>query len=79
MSRKHQFEKKIFKEFNYKYQHSENSSVSLQLFILENVYSFDGSENQLTIARTYNIQFLCSYNLKWYPFDTQARYLDGDS
>jgi hypothetical protein len=38
----------------------------------ENVYSFDGSENMVRVARTYNIQFLCTYNLKWYPFDTQV-------
>ena len=53
-------------------------SVHANHLISENVYSFDGSENMLRIARTYNIQFLCAYNLKWYPFDTQVSfYCDG--
>ncbi|XP_023337751.1 uncharacterized protein LOC111708564 [Eurytemora carolleeae] len=38
---------------------------------LENYVTFSGSENKLMVSRTYNIKFICNYNLRWYPFDSQ--------
>jgi hypothetical protein len=40
---------------------------------LRNVYFFRGDENPLEISRVYSTEWLCSYNMLWYPFDTQVQ------
>ena len=44
--------------------------------VKDNTYVFDGEENALQSERTYNTQFICSYKMNWYPFDTQTCYMD---
>ena len=34
-------------------------------------FYFSGSDNPLTFSRIYDIRFICSYNMAWYPFDLQ--------
>ena len=41
-----------------------------------NVYLFKGSENKLEISQVYDIYFICQYNMKRYPFDTQECHVD---
>ena len=36
---------------------------------------FSGSKNSLIMKQTYTHAFQCPYNLKHYPFDTQASFL----
>ena len=36
-------------------------------FSLENMQHFEGSENKLTQTRTYNVNFICIYDLTWCP------------
>ena len=38
----------------------------------ENIYYFKGSENSLELSRTYRINFICSYDMALFPFDTQT-------
>ena len=38
---------------------------------LQNAYVFEGNENPLTIARVYDITFICEFNVRIFPFDTQ--------
>ena len=38
---------------------------------LQNAYIYKGSENPLIIARVYDIRFLCDFNMRVFPFDTQ--------
>ena len=38
---------------------------------LQNTYIFKGGENPLTIARIYDIDFICEFDMSVYPFDTQ--------
>ena len=38
---------------------------------LDNIYIFDGSDNLLTINRIYDTEWICTYDMAWYPFDTQ--------
>ena len=38
---------------------------------LQNTYIFEGGENPLTIARIYDIEFICEFNMRVFPFDTQ--------
>ena len=38
---------------------------------LKNKLVFRGSENPLTVSRFYKTNFICDFNMGWYPFDTQ--------
>lgn len=38
----------------------------------EDIETFDGSENTISISRVYSIQFFCEYDMAWYPFDVQT-------
>ena len=38
----------------------------------KNIYIYKGSENPLLISRVYSVKWLCSYDMQWYPFDTQV-------
>ena len=37
-----------------------------------NVYIYQGRENTLKISRVYSTEWLCSYEMINYPFDTQV-------
>ena len=34
-------------------------------------FYFRGTDNPITFSRIYDIRFICSYNMAWYPFDLQ--------
>ena len=38
---------------------------------LDNIYIFKGSENPIKNERLYEINWICNYQIQWYPFDTQ--------
>ena len=38
---------------------------------LQNAYIYKGSENPMTIARVYDIDFICEFDMRIIPFDTQ--------
>ena len=38
----------------------------------ESIEYFEGAENPFSMTRRYNIQFLCTYEMGWYPFDLQT-------
>ena len=40
--------------------------------ISENIYYFHGSENILELSRTYRVDFICSYDMASFPFDSQT-------
>ena len=35
-------------------------------------YVFDGAENSITSRRVYSSDWLCDYDMQYYPFDTQV-------
>ena len=37
----------------------------------QNIYIFNGESTKLRMTRAYETEFLCSYNMAWYPFDSQ--------
>lgn len=39
---------------------------------VDNIYIYAGAANPLTISRVYSTKWLCSYNMLYYPFDTQT-------
>ena len=41
--------------------------------VTKNVYQYPGNENTLKITRVYSTEWLCSYEMINYPFDTQVR------
>ena len=40
--------------------------------INEDIETFEGSENTISISRVYSVQFFCEYDMAWYPFDIQT-------
>ena len=44
--------------------------------INENIEIIQGSENPLKLVRVYAIDFLCEYDMRWYPFDVQTCHID---
>ena len=41
-----------------------------------NVYLFRGSENKMEISQVYDVYFICQYDMRNYPFDTQQCSVD---
>ena len=39
--------------------------------ILDNTHVFLGDDNPITLSRIYQFEFICKYQMAWYPFDTQ--------
>ena len=37
----------------------------------KNKLVFKGSENPLSVSRFYKTDFICNFDMAWYPFDTQ--------
>ena len=38
---------------------------------LQNKRTYKGGENTISSSRFYNTEFICIFNMRWYPFDTQ--------
>ena len=54
---------------------SKNGSL-LNLETSEDILAYKGSENDVKIQRVYEIDFLCNYDMTFYPFDIQVCTLD---
>ncbi len=51
---------------------SRQGNFELSTFAdLHNNHIYKGSENPLTIERVYSKDFICEFNMRAYPFDTQ--------
>ena len=53
----------------------EKTSMSVERLgnftVAKNKLVFKGSENPLTLSRFYKTNFICDFDMAWYPFDTQ--------
>ena len=53
----------------------EKTSMSVERLgnftVAKNKVVFKGSENPLTLSRFYKTNFICDFDMAWYPFDTQ--------
>ena len=38
-----------------------------------NIFMFDGANNPFVTSRVYDVDWICGYDIRWYPFDTQVR------
>lgn len=54
---------------NYTYEKADMTNSN-------NVYLFQGSENKLEISQVYDVYFICQYDMRNYPFDTQECSVD---
>ena len=42
--------------------------------VKDNIYMFDGSKNPFVMSRVYDVDWICDFDMRWYPFDTQVRF-----
>ena len=47
------------------YTYSEDS-------VKDNIFIFEGGENPIILSRVYDVEWICDYNMRWYPFDSQV-------
>ena len=40
--------------------------------VKDNIFIFSGSDNPFVMSRRYDVEWICDYNMAWYPFDTQS-------
>jgi hypothetical protein len=52
----------------------EGKPIRSQLDQVEEIETFPGNENTLTMTQSYTWEFQCHYKLKHYPFDTQVSF-----
>ena len=38
----------------------------------ENIYKFRGEANPIVVSRVYETEWICEYDMRWYPFDQQV-------
>ena len=50
----------------------EGNGSIIDKAVNEDIETYDGSENTLSMSRVYSIQFFCDYDMAWYPFDQQT-------
>ena len=41
----------------------------------EDIQIFEGGENTLRLSRAFDIEFICEYDMRWYPFDSQTCFI----
>ena len=49
----------------------QNGSI-IDKTVNEDIETYEGSKNTLSMSRVYSIQFFCDYDMAWYPFDQQT-------
>ena len=54
---------------------SKNGTL-LSLESNEDILQYKGSENEIKMSRIYEVDFICDYNMRFYPFDIQVCTLD---
>ena len=43
--------------------------------VKDNIFIFDGADNPFVMSRVYDVDWICDYDMRWYPFDTQVNTL----
>ena len=56
---------KIIPNSNYSFAHAEKS-------FLHNTYFFEGASNMISYEISYTVEWLCDFQMEWFPFDTQS-------
>ena len=50
----------------------EGNGSIIDKAVNEDIETYEGSQNTLSMSRVYSIQFFCDYDMAWYPFDQQT-------
>ena len=45
---------------------------------LYNNYLYSGEENLLMLSRTFTTEFICNYELRQFPFDSQCKVIESE-
>ena len=51
---------------------SDYSFVQAEKSSLHNTYFFDGASNMISYEISYTVEWLCDFQMEWFPFDTQS-------
>ena len=55
----------------------QNGTFNVDGLLSEDIEIYEeGSKNPILMSRVYDVDFLCSFQMQWYPFDTQTCYLE---
>ena len=57
---------KIIPNVEFEYSYNDLSEM-------ENAFLFQGSDNLMIQEREFSCEFICEFDYKWYPFDSQVR------
>ena len=55
---------------------SKNGTFNADELLSEDIDIYEGTDNPIVMTRVYDIEFRCSFQMQWYPFDTQTCYLE---
>ena len=44
-------------------------------YVKDNIFIFDGADNPFVMSRVYDVDWICHYDMRWYPFVTQVEIL----
>ena len=56
---------KVIPNSNFSYSHADKT-------FLHNTYLFDGTSSLISYEASYTTEFLCNFQMAWFPFDTQS-------
>ena len=54
----------------------KNGTFNIDGLLSEDIDIYKGSDNPIIMRRVYDIEFLCDFQMQWYPFDTQTCYTE---
>ena len=55
---------------------SKNGTFNVDGLLREDIDIYEGSDNPIIMSRVYDVEFLCDFQMQWYPFDTQTCYME---
>ena len=54
----------------------KNGTFNTDGLLSEDIDIYEGKDNPIIMSRVYDIEFLCDFQMQWYPFDTQTCYTE---
>ena len=54
----------------------KNGTFNVDGLLDEDIDIYEGIANPIVMTRVYDIEFLCDFQMQWYPFDTQTCHLE---
>ena len=54
----------------------KNGTFNIDGLVSEDIDIYEGRDNPITMSRVYDSEFLCNFQMQWYPFDTQTCFME---